>query len=136
MRSIRNSPLAIVALIFVSIPTMIMINNSFCIQDDDASRYALGASSPAKGLHDPYKLAKEQSFGFFDDVHETTWKRMQQIYMDHENHRVPGKPLVFHPHAEAHETLPLNYKYSHKKGYSSYAAWYQNVSQSIRVQLS
>jgi hypothetical protein len=76
----QTRPLAIMALIFMSIPATVMISNSFCIQGDDASRYALGATSPAKELHDPYKLAKEQSFGFFDDIHENTWKRISSKF--------------------------------------------------------
>ena len=40
-----------------------------------------------------FELAKRQSFGFFDDIDENSWKRMQQRVASRINHRRPGNPL-------------------------------------------
>merc|ERR1712080_651035 len=43
-----------------------------------------------------YSLAKEQSFGFFDDVDDENWQNMQKIaaeMVDHNNMRNPLKYL-------------------------------------------
>ena len=75
-----------------------------------------------------YELAKSQSFHFFDDISTSQWKRLQQIFIEHENHKHPEKPFVFHPEASEHQSIPEVYKYRRgHAGWSSYAAWYQSV---------
>ena len=78
--------------------------------------------------NDIYSLAKSQSFGFFDDISPSQWKRLQQIFIEHENHKHPDKPFVFHPQASEKQSVPEVYKNRRgHKGWSSYAAWYQTV---------
>ena len=77
-----------------------------------------------------FELAKNQSFGFFDDISATNWKRLQQIFMEHENHKFPEKPFVLHPQASESQSLPSFWKMRNRKstGWFSVPAWYQTVS--------
>lgn len=83
------------------------------------------------GGGDPFALARRQSFGFFDDVTAAHWTRWREIYLDHENHRHPDKPLSYNPDATEGEVRPEIYAQRNSEwsyGWNSYAAWYQNVS--------
>jgi len=77
---------------------------------------------------DPFALARSQSFGFFYDITDEHWRLFRKIYMEHENHRYPDKPLTFNPEAKTNEARPEIYKNRNSQwsGWSSYAAWYQN----------
>jgi hypothetical protein len=78
---------------------------------------------------DAYSLAREQSFGFFYDITSEHWNLHRQLYLEHENHRYPDKPLTFNPQANEEDVLPEIYaKRGGFPGWSSYEAWYQNVS--------
>lgn len=78
---------------------------------------------------DSFALARSQSFGFFYDITEEHWRLSKQLYLKHENHRYPDKPLTYNPQATSDQADPKVYasKNNHP-GFSSYAAWYQNVS--------
>ncbi|KAL7428344.1 hypothetical protein ACHAXH_001796 [Discostella pseudostelligera] len=76
---------------------------------------------------DAYSLAREQSFGFFYDITSEHWNLHRQLYLEHENHRYPDKPLTFNPQANEEDVLPEIYaKRGGFPGWSSYEAWYQN----------
>ena len=78
---------------------------------------------------DPYELARSQSFGFFYDIPSDQWRLSQQLYNEHDNHRFPQYPLTYNPRAKEHQSDPkLWLSRNNHKGYSSYDAWYQNVS--------
>ena len=83
-----------------------------------------------KRQDDPFELARAQSFGYFYDIPEGHWRRLRDIFLEHENHKYPDKPFTYHPEATADEARPEIYKNrdSKWKGWSSYPAWYQNVS--------
>ena len=84
--------------------------------------------------NDPYKLARTQSFGFFYDIPTNHWQQLQQIYYTHENHRYPDKPYTFNPEAMAEQSRPEIYAHKGEfDGWSSYPAWYQNVSEMIYI---
>ncbi len=77
---------------------------------------------------DPYALARTQSFGFFYDVPASSWMRWHQIFIQHENHRFPDKPLTFNPEATADEVRPEKHRNRNNVragGLFSYPAWYQ-----------
>ena len=63
-----------------------------------------------KRQDDPFELARTQSFGYFYDVPEGHWRRLRDIFLEHENHKYPDKPLTYHPEATADEARPEIYK--------------------------
>lgn len=77
-----------------------------------------------------YALAREQSFGFFYDITNEHWNLYRQLYLQHENHRYPEKPLTYNPEAREEDAVPEIYanRNSQWKGWSSYEGWYQTVS--------
>jgi hypothetical protein len=58
-----------------------------------------------------YNLAKEQSFGFFDDINDENWKHYQTILAEVEDHQDPNDP---HPYDD--------------DTWKHYFEWYQTVS--------
>ena len=64
-----------------------------------------------------YNLAKEQSFGFFDDIDDSNWKHLQTILAEMVDHQVPENPLQHLPTANG--------------GWEGYFAWYQTVSSTL-----
>jgi hypothetical protein len=56
--------------------------------------------SVADSTASDYALAQRQSFGFFNDISSAHWKRLRQIFLQHENHRYPDKPFTTHPDAK------------------------------------
>lgn len=76
---------------------------------------------------DSFESANRQSFGFFYDIPESNWKRLQQIFNEHVNHLHPEKPFVYHPQSQEHQSIPQVYvnRRGHS-GWNSYAAWYQS----------
>jgi hypothetical protein len=52
----------------------------------------VASSSSASSI---YKLAYDQSYGFFDDITEKDWKRHQQRARTAKSHRFPKDPLRF-----------------------------------------
>ena len=70
-------------------------------------------------------LARDESFGFFDDITTNQWKLYQKIVAEHINHKYPEGagynnlgPWNHHP---AYDTR-------HMKYFNSYPAWWQTVS--------
>ena len=56
--------------------------------------------SDAKNNNDPtdnFSLARTQSFGFFDDITNDNWKKLQDLVAHHWNHKFPEAPLTHHP---------------------------------------
>ena len=66
--------------------------------------------------NDEYKLAYEQSFGFFDDIPEKEWTMLSEITSKHQNHKFMEKPLTHNP---GWDKRTAHYR-------SSAHAWYQN----------
>lgn len=52
------------------------------------------AVEPDSSMQD-YQLAMEQSYGFFQDITESNWKRLQQIAIEYQPHLYPEDPLKF-----------------------------------------
>ena len=78
-----------------------------------------------------YNLARSESFGFFYDITSEHWNLYKKAFLQHEDHRFPDKPLTYHPEVtDANDARPEVYKNreSQWKGWFSYPAWYQNVS--------
>ena len=67
-----------------------------------------------------FNLANEQSFGFFDDIDESSWKHLQVIAAEMVDHRTPEDPL---------KHLPLDD--SPDKPWDKYFDWYQEVSSRV-----
>lgn len=65
-----------------------------------------------------YKMATEQSYGFFYDVTDEHWQKYKDIYNTHVNHYNTSAPLTFHP----------SYSQRKAKYFNSAEAWYQTVS--------
>ena len=64
---------------------------------DDNSRQPAQTLRRADGDYD-FDLASRQSFGFFDDIPATHWLKLREIYLSHQNHRDPARPLWFSGH--------------------------------------
>lgn len=69
-----------------------------------------------KLTNDDFKLAHDQSFGFFNDIPSAQWERLKNIYLQHENHRDMNRPLLYSPHDP----------FAKAEWYNSPRAWYQN----------
>jgi hypothetical protein len=67
-----------------------------------------------------FKLANEQSFGFFGDIDESNWKNLQRIAGEMVDHQSPEDPL---------KHLPLDN--STNKPWDAYFDWYQTVSSRV-----
>lgn len=63
---------------------------------------------------DIFSLASSQSYGFFDDVTDKHWKRLQKIAVEHVNHKYPEQPLTHNPLFD-----------KRKIHTTSYPAWWQ-----------
>lgn len=63
-----------------------------------------------------FEKAKRESFGFFDDIEESNWNLLKEIYLQHENHKFPDKPLTHNP---AYDKRKMSY-------FNSEQAWYQS----------
>jgi len=75
---------------------------------------------------DEYRLARQQSFGFFQNAPEDSWTLMQNIMRDHIPHLYPDGPLTYNPEAtDADQSkdrlLPKHRAHDH------FPAWYQTV---------
>ena len=68
-------------------------------------------SRSSSSSHQNYDLARDQSFGFFDDIDETSWKRSQTIMSEVQDHKF--------------ETEEEYFKNLHQKDYKR---WWANVS--------
>ncbi|CAJ1959238.1 unnamed protein product [Cylindrotheca closterium] len=77
-----------------------------------------GASEHFSDKHNPpqdlmmkdYELAKQQSYGFFQDISEASWKRLQQIARKHKPHMHPDNPLKLADTTERQETTPSSHE--------------------------
>jgi hypothetical protein len=65
--------------------------------------------------NDNFSLARKHSFGFFDDITNDNWRRLQTMVAEHWNHKYPEKPLTHHPAWEK----------GYGKWQNSHPAWYQ-----------
>jgi hypothetical protein len=76
-----------------------------------------------------FALAQRQSYGFFNDISSANWKRLQQIFLQHENHRYSDKPFTTHPDAKQDQFEAEIWEKSlrWKNVFQSVPAWYQNV---------
>ena len=72
---------------------------------------ASSSSSPPRNSDAP-----TQSYGFFYDVSDDSWDLLRDIYLKHENHIDPSRPLLYSEH-DPKSTQPWD---------GSAAAWYQN----------
>ncbi len=61
-------------------------------------------------------LAASESHGFFYDVSADSWNLLRDIYLKHDNHRDPSRPLLYSEH-DPKSDAPWD---------KSAAAWYQN----------
>jgi hypothetical protein len=77
--------------------------------DDDPT----ATTTPAQ---DDFELATGQSNGFFYDVPARSWNLLRDIYLKHENHRNPSRPLLYSKH-DPYSLSPWD---------RGAAAWYQN----------
>ena len=64
-----------------------------------------------------FSLAYKQSYGFFNDITNTNWLRLQDITAKHWDHKYPEQPWTHHP----------NYDKRKLKYFKSYPAWWQTV---------
>ncbi len=79
-------------------------SNSYSYADDgDEKDRKLGNQQK---YEDEYKLAKDQSFGFFNDVPSHDWKIHQQIVSQYQPHLNPSDPLQYVP---GHSTRNMKY---------------------------
>ena len=68
-----------------------------------------------------FDLASQQSNGFFYDISNKEWKQLQQIYLMHQNHRDPLRPLLYSTHDPYGQRMA-----SRDTWRASDQAWYQN----------
>ncbi|CAJ1959237.1 unnamed protein product [Cylindrotheca closterium] len=68
-------------------------------------------------LRKDYQLAKEQSYGFFQDISEANWRRLQQISSEHQPHMYPDNPLKF-TDLERRGTTPSWYQTNYEPDFS------------------
>lgn len=61
-------------------------------EKDESSSDAIKNNNP-----DNFSLARTQSFGFFDDITNDNWKKLQDLVAHHWNHKFPEAPLTHHP---------------------------------------
>ena len=126
---VRELWLAIASLAWAYV--VISINLQHSVQPLEQHHVQHGDITPPpleKG-ENPFALARSQSFGFFDDITDEKWRRLQKIFLDHNDHKYPDKPLTHHPEAASDQARPEIYKNRAKSpGWSSYQAWYQNVN--------
>jgi hypothetical protein len=108
------------------------IDDNYYVNDIDDNNHNDGNDDEEIEEADPnnYALAHEQSFGFFYDITNEHWNLYRQLYLQHENHRYPEKPLTYNPEAREEDAVPEIYanRNSQWKGWSSYEGWYQTVS--------
>ena len=90
------------------IPIVTFHNN---ITDHTYLSHDLPSKQP--NSNDNFSLARTQSFGFFDDITNEHWRRLQDIVARHWNHLYPETPLARHP------SLENNWRYPQ---------WWQSVS--------
>ena len=60
-----------------------------------ASEHSSDNRNRPQHLMEDYQLAKDQSYGFFQDISKTNWRRLQQISSEHQPHMYPDNPLKF-----------------------------------------
>lgn len=79
--------------------------NSFTIRgseqlDTENGGPAISSSIRASNNNDgddEFSLARTQSFGFFNDISNDNWKRLQTMVAEHWDHKFPEAPLTHHP---------------------------------------
>jgi hypothetical protein len=91
-----------------------------CNSSDAKSIFDGMLTSEAASEPRNFKLANEQSFGFFDDIDESNWKNLQRIAGEMVDHESPEDPLKY---------LPLDN--STNKPWDKYFDWYQTVSSRV-----
>ena len=118
----------IITLIFIVL-AVITTSSNHARKADSLSATPLVQSEQSTDQND-FELARQQSFGFFNDIPAYQWKHLHQMFVEHENHRYPEKPFTTHPEAGWEQSDPLVWPYTRRVGsnYKSVQAWYQNVS--------
>ena len=81
----------------------------------EGSSDAVDPTATAAAAHGDFELAAGQSHGFFYDVTSDSWNLLRDIYLKHDNHRDPSRPLLYSQH-DPKFLAPSN----------KAAAWYQN----------
>ena len=89
---------------------------SFDAVDPATTTAAAATTAAATAAHGDFGLAAGQSHGFFYDVSADSWNLLRDIYLEHDNHRDPSRPLLYSRH-DPKFIAP---------SYMSAAAWYQN----------
>ena len=82
----------------------------------EGSLDAVDQTATAAAVGGDYELAASESHGFFYDVSADSWNLLRDIYLKHDNHRDPSRPLLFSEH-DPKSDAPWD---------KSAAAWYQN----------
>ena len=77
---------------------------------------AVDPTTTAAAAYGNFELAASQSHGFFYDVSAVSWNLLRDIYLKHDNHRDPSRPLLYSRHDPKFPS----------PSYMSAAAWYQN----------
>ena len=77
---------------------------------------AVDPTATAAAVAGDSELAASESHGFFYDVSADSWNLLRDIYLKHDNHRDPSRPLLYSEH-DPKFLAP---------SYMSAAAWYQN----------
>ena len=82
----------------------------------EGSLDAVDQTATAAAVGGDYELAASESHGFFYDVSADSWNLLRDIYLKHDNHRDPSRPLLYSEH-DPKSDAPWD---------KSAAAWYQN----------
>ena len=77
---------------------------------------AVDPTATAAAVAGDSELAASESHGFFYDVSADSWNLLRDIYLKHDNHRDPSRPLLYSEH-DPKSKSPWD---------KSAAAWYQN----------
>jgi len=82
-------------LLFSSISLLISSSNLWSFTPTEKGGPTINSIDASN--HDEFSLARAQSFGFFDDITNDNWRRLQTMVAEHWNHKFPEAPLTHHP---------------------------------------
>jgi hypothetical protein len=103
--------------ILLSLATFVVLVN-LIISTIEGGRGGVRSSTVAPASsNDDYRYARDQSYGYFDDVPTRAWDIHREIYRSVDNHRHSDRPLLF----SDHDPLVPN-----DPGYGSPRAWWGN----------
>lgn len=92
--------------VFICLSTM---NENYLNKEQMSSSSELTTSAK-------FEKAKTESFGFFYDIDDNKWNLLKEIFLNHENHKFPEKPLTHNP---SYDKRKMSY-------FNSEQAWYQS----------